>query len=101
MDERVVVSIHAMGGDHGPCVVVPAIALARDRLARAHVLLHGDQTLINAELVRHPSAAVVCGRISWAANATPAESDRPRNPGSALSACMKIDSHNHSAYVHL
>lgn len=62
MTDRFVISIDAMGGDHGPSVVVPGIAIATDLLrhAPARFLLHGDEALISAELNRHPAAKAVC-----------------------------------------
>ncbi len=46
-----------MGGDHGPSVTVPGCALALDRLRGRSVRFqfHGDQTSIEAELVKHPA----------------------------------------------
>ena len=48
-----------MGGDHGPSVVAPAIAIALDRLQGADVrfLLHGDEARIRPELAKGPAAA--------------------------------------------
>ena len=58
MSEPIVISIDAMGGDYGPSIVAAGIALALERLPGGDVrfLLHGDQTLINAELAKHPTA---------------------------------------------
>ncbi|MDB5440298.1 MAG: phosphate acyltransferase [Caulobacteraceae bacterium] len=52
MPEPLVISIDAMGGDHGPSVVVPAIALASRRLEGVRFLLHGDEARIAPELAR-------------------------------------------------
>ena len=51
-----------MGGDHGPAVAVPGVALALERLGagRVRFLLFGDETQIRAELDRHPAARAVC-----------------------------------------
>ena len=48
------ISIDAMGGDHGPSVVVPAVARACERLAGEDVrfLLHGNSAVIEPELRR-------------------------------------------------
>ena len=56
--DSIVISIDAMGGDHGPSVVAPAVALALQRLSGRQVrfLLHGDEKALNAELARHPAA---------------------------------------------
>jgi glycerol-3-phosphate acyltransferase PlsX len=50
-----------MGGDSGPSVVVPGVAIAARRLAGRGVrfLLHGDEAKIRAELARAPDAAAV------------------------------------------
>ena len=48
-----------MGGDHGPSVVVPAVAIAAQALPDVRFLLHGDQALLNAELAKCPAARPV------------------------------------------
>jgi len=57
-----VISIDAMGGDHGPSVAVPAVAAACRRLEGQDVrfLLHGDAARLEAELKRLPEAGCVC-----------------------------------------
>jgi len=47
-----------MGGDHGPSVMVPGVALALKLLAGREVrfLIHGDAALIDAEMARAPAA---------------------------------------------
>lgn len=62
MSKSIVISIDAMGGDHGPAVAAPGVALAIERLgSRApRFLLHGDEARINAELARLPAAAAAC-----------------------------------------
>ena len=51
-----------MGGDHGPSVIVPGIALAADRWSERGVrfLLHGAEDVLKAELARAPAAAKLC-----------------------------------------
>ena len=44
-----------MGGDHGPSVVVPGVALAATEAPSLRFLLHGDERAISAELAKHPS----------------------------------------------
>ena len=58
MSTSVTISIDAMGGDHGPPVVVEGVALAVERLAERDVrfLLHGDGERIERELARRPTA---------------------------------------------
>mgnify|MGYP002078889877 CR=1 FL=1 len=46
-----------MGGDHGPSVVIPACAQALAEMPGARLLLHGDETVIQAELSRLPALA--------------------------------------------
>jgi glycerol-3-phosphate acyltransferase PlsX len=53
-----VISIDAMGGDHGPPVVVPAVVRAISVLPEdVRFLLHGDEAAIKAGLTRHADAA--------------------------------------------
>jgi glycerol-3-phosphate acyltransferase PlsX len=51
-----------MGGDHGPSVIVPGIALALTALAGREVrfLVHGDSAQIDAELSKAPAAKAAC-----------------------------------------
>ena len=62
MPKTTVISVDAMGGDHGPSVVVPGIALAADQWAGRGVrfLLHGAEDALNVELARAPAAARLC-----------------------------------------
>ncbi len=59
--DSIVISIDAMGGDHGPSVVAPAIAHALGVLAGREVrfLLHGDEQRLNAELAKLPAVRAV------------------------------------------
>jgi len=53
LTEPLVISIDAMGGDHGPSVVIPAVAHAAAGLPRSvRFLLHGDEAAVCAELAR-------------------------------------------------
>jgi glycerol-3-phosphate acyltransferase PlsX len=60
--EPIVIAIDAMGGDHGPSVVVPGVLLAAQRWRESGVrfVLHGDQSRIDAELARSPAARGAC-----------------------------------------
>ncbi len=62
MSDTVVISIDAMGGDHGPAVAAPGVALAIERLGSSapRFLLHGDEARIKAELAKLPAAAALC-----------------------------------------
>jgi glycerol-3-phosphate acyltransferase PlsX len=53
LTESLVISIDAMGGDHGPSVVIPAVATALTRLpAGVRILLHGDEAVLAPEIAR-------------------------------------------------
>jgi len=52
-----VISIDAMGGDHGPSVVIPACATALKDLPNARLLVHGDEAALKTEMARHPALA--------------------------------------------
>ena len=52
MPEPVVISIDAMGGDHGPSAVVPGVARAVKAGFPARYLLHGDETQLRTALGR-------------------------------------------------
>jgi len=62
LTQPIVISIDAMGGDHGPSVVVPAVAQALAELPE-HVcfLLHGDEAQLAGQVAQHPGAA---GRVT-------------------------------------
>jgi glycerol-3-phosphate acyltransferase PlsX len=55
-----VISIDAMGGDHGPSAVIPACANALAGLGDARLLLHGDEAVLRPELARHKTLAARC-----------------------------------------
>jgi glycerol-3-phosphate acyltransferase PlsX len=58
LTQPLVISIDAMGGDHGPSVVIPAVVRAISTLPpEVRFLLHGDATAIEAGLAKHPEAA--------------------------------------------
>jgi len=60
--DPLVISIDAMGGDHGPPVVVPAVARALKFLGSdgARFLLHGDEATLEAALARTPQLRSLC-----------------------------------------
>nr|WP_249138382.1 phosphate acyltransferase PlsX [Caulobacter sp. S6] len=51
-----------MGGDHGPSVVVPGLALGVEtwRARGVSFLVHGDQARIEAEMARYPALRPLC-----------------------------------------
>jgi glycerol-3-phosphate acyltransferase PlsX len=62
LTQPIVISIDAMGGDHGPSVVVPAVAQALAELPeRVCFLLHGDESQLAPQVAQHPGAA---GRVT-------------------------------------
>jgi len=50
-----VISIDAMGGDHGPAIVVPAMARAVKEGLDARFLLHGPEPVLKAMLAKFPT----------------------------------------------
>ena len=61
MTQALVISIDAMGGDHGPSVVIPAVARALATApAAVRYLLHGDEAVLGPEVARHREMA---GRV--------------------------------------
>jgi glycerol-3-phosphate acyltransferase PlsX len=56
LSQNLVISIDAMGGDHGPSVVIPGVDLAARANPDLRFLLHGDAGRIDAELARLPAA---------------------------------------------
>ena len=49
------IALDAMGGDHGPVVVVPGAALSLERHPSLQFIFYGRQPEIDVELVRHPA----------------------------------------------
>ncbi|HZJ12383.1 MAG TPA: phosphate acyltransferase PlsX [Methyloceanibacter sp.] len=57
MAASVTIALDAMGGDHGPSVVIPAAAISLIRHPEARFLLVGDAAYIEPELAAHPALA--------------------------------------------
>jgi len=57
MGSPVTIALDAMGGDHGPSVVIPAAAIALIRHPEMRFLLVGDAASIEPELAVHPALA--------------------------------------------
>ncbi len=49
------VALDAMGGDHGPSVVVPAAFRALEEQPELHLVMVGDQSVLEREIARHSS----------------------------------------------
>jgi phosphate acyltransferase len=57
MGSPVTIALDAMGGDHGPSVVIPAAAIALVRHPEMRFILVGDAARIEPELAAHPALA--------------------------------------------
>ena len=57
MGAPVTIALDAMGGDHGPSVIVPGAALALVRHPEMRFILVGDKPAIEPELAPHPALA--------------------------------------------
>jgi phosphate acyltransferase len=53
MSKQVRIALDAMGGDHGPPVVVPGAAIAHDRHPDSEILLFGDRAKIAPLVAQH------------------------------------------------
>ena len=70
MKDKVTVAVDGMGGDHGPAVVVEAVAMAVKQLTELHIALVGNKDILQGLMrergiashprvtVRHASEAV-------------------------------------------
>jgi glycerol-3-phosphate acyltransferase PlsX len=80
MGSPVTIALDAMGGDHGPSVVIPAAAITAIRHPEARFLLVGDAARIEPELRAHPSLAakseVVHTDVAIAMDAKPSQALR-------------------------
>ena len=59
MPDKVRISLDAMGGDHGPAVVIPGAALAQARHPDTSFLFFGDAARIDPVLAKHPALKAV------------------------------------------
>jgi glycerol-3-phosphate acyltransferase PlsX len=57
LKREVIIALDAMGGDHGPEVVVPAAAIALERRPDTSFLLFGDEKLVRPLVAAHPKLA--------------------------------------------
>jgi phosphate acyltransferase len=59
MPQKVRIALDAMGGDHGPSVVVPGASLALSRHPDSEFQLYGDSARIGPLLAKHPELKAV------------------------------------------
>jgi phosphate acyltransferase len=59
MPQKVRIALDAMGGDHGPSVIVPGAELALDRHPDTEFLLYGDTAQIDPLLAARPKLTAV------------------------------------------
>ncbi|MCX7325690.1 MAG: phosphate acyltransferase PlsX [Hyphomicrobiales bacterium] len=59
MSKHVTISLDAMGGDHGPKVVVPGAAIALERRPDSRFVMFGDEALVVPLLDQHPKLKAV------------------------------------------
>jgi len=59
MTRKVRISLDAMGGDHGPSVVIPGAAIALEHHPQAHFIMHGQEALCLPLLDAHPRLKAV------------------------------------------
>ena len=57
MSQKVRIALDAMGGDHGPSVVVPGAQIALDRHQDCEFILFGDREKVGQLMERHPRIA--------------------------------------------
>src|SRR5262245_2520320 len=80
MGAPVTIALDAMGGDHGPSVVVPAAALALIRHPETRFLLVGDSARIEPELANHQGlankATIIHTDVAVAMDAKPSQALR-------------------------
>lgn len=54
MTSHVTISLDAMGGDHGPSIVIPGAAIALERRPDTRFVIFGDEALVLPLLEQHP-----------------------------------------------
>ncbi len=59
MASHVTISLDAMGGDHGPSVVVPGAAIALERRPDTRFVMYGDERLVVPLLAQHEALKAV------------------------------------------
>ena len=64
MSQEFSIALDAMGGDHGPSVVVPAALQILAESPQLHIILVGDESVLTEELAAHKQAATFSSRLS-------------------------------------
>jgi glycerol-3-phosphate acyltransferase PlsX len=66
MSQEFSIALDAMGGDHGPSVVVPAALQVLKESSQLHIILVGDEAVLTAEIASHQqlASASVQSRLS-------------------------------------
>jgi len=60
VSQRTVISVDAMGGDHGPAAVVAGIALSAEKNPEIGFIVHGDKTQLEQLISKRHGLADVC-----------------------------------------
>jgi glycerol-3-phosphate acyltransferase PlsX len=102
LSKSLIISIDAMGGDHGPAVCVRGALIASQRIPDLRFQLHGDQALIEAELARMPAlrplVQVIHADRAIAMDEKPAQAMR-RGKGTSLWAAVESVKNGEAAAV--
>src|ERR1700704_469677 len=93
MPQKIRIALDAMGGDHGPSVVVPGAAVALQQHPDASFILFGDQAKIEPLLAAHPQPKASCrlGHTGVAARMEDKPSQALRNGRWKSSMWLAID----------
>lgn len=59
-EERIVISVDAMGGDRGPAAVVAGLSLSVGKNPRIGFVLHGDEAVLAPLVAKHPELSGRC-----------------------------------------
>ena len=92
------IALDAMGGDHGPKVVIPGANLSLIRHPQLRFLLFGDKTQIKSELANFPELAsrseIIHTDIAIAMDARPSQALRQGRHGSSMWLALKAVKEN-------
>ncbi|WP_290652261.1 phosphate acyltransferase PlsX [Aquisalimonas sp.] len=104
MPKAITIALDAMGGDHGPTVVVPAALLAVQRHERLRLSLVGNEEAINRELQRkgaldHPRLTVVSASQTVGMDESPSQALRLKKDSSMRLAINRVKEGNADAAI--